>query len=226
MHYKLLEINDINVKFDGEKDGVFSGYASVFGGVDAYGDTIIPGAYKATLENRKRPVQMRWNHYGDVIGKWMDMEEDEKGLFVRGQLTPGHSKAQDVYASLKHGAISGLSIGYRPVKYVENDTGGLNLMEIDLVEISVVESPADLAAQIDTIKSDIEGFTRLKDMESYLREVGGFSRDAATMLVSRMKSLIHGEREAEEKRQQAEILQALQEKANFYRNLGDSNGKH
>jgi HK97 family phage prohead protease len=226
MHYKLLEINDINVKFDGEKDGVFSGYASVFGGVDAYGDTIIPGAYKATLENRKRPVQMRWNHYGDVIGKWMDMEEDEKGLFVRGQLTPGHSKAQDVYASLKHGAISGLSIGYRPVKYAENETGGLNLMEIDLVEISVVESPADLAAQIDTIKSDIEGFTRLKDMESYLREVGGFSRDAATMLVSRMKSLIHGEREAEEKRQQAEILQVLQEKANFYRNLGDSNGKH
>jgi uncharacterized protein len=220
MDYKLLDIGNMAVKFDGEKDGIFSGYASMFGGVDAYGDTVYEGAYKNTLSSRKRPIQMRWNHYGEVIGKWLKMEEDDKGLFVEGQLTPGHSKAQDVYASLKHGAISGLSIGYHPVKAKENITGGYDLLEIDLVEISVVESPADLGAQIDMIKSAIDEFTSLKQFEAYLRETGGYSRDAATLLVSRMKSMIHGEREAEKESQQAEILKALQDKASFYRKLG------
>lgn len=195
MQHKLLQIDQIDVKFTSDKEGIFSGYASVWGGVDAYGDTIIKGAYESTLQNRKRPVQMRWNHYGDVIGKWLTIQEDEKGLYVEGSLTPNHSLAQDVYASLKHGSIGGLSIGYRVVRGAENTTGGMDLYEIDLVEISVVESPADIAAQIDEVKSNIKTAESLKEVEAILRDAGNFSRSDATALVARIKAIALGEQE-------------------------------
>lgn len=193
---KNLSLDSVDVKLAGDGRH-FSGYASVFGGVDSYGDTIMPGAYKATLEDRSRPIAMRWNHFGPVIGKWMRLEEDEKGLYVEGELTPGHSVAEDAYALLKHGAVSGLSIGYRPVKAVENDTGGEDLMEIDLIEISVVESPADLNAQVGDVKSAIEKADSLKSIERLLRDAAGFTRTDAVALVSRIKSLALGDQAAE-----------------------------
>lgn len=209
MQHKLIDLGNIEVKFDDARRGFFSGYASKFGGVDSYGDTVMPGAYLSTLEMRKRPVQMRWNHFGEVIGKWLDIRENEHGLWVEGELTPGHSKAEDVYASLKHGAISGLSIGYRPVKSFPNETGGVDLHEIDLVEISVVESPADLAAQIGDIKSAIDELSTIRDIERFVRE-SGIVKEDATMLVSRIKSIVRGELEQERKKTN-EIAQAILE---------------
>lgn len=208
MQHKLIDLSQIEVKFDDARRGFFSGYASVFGGVDSYGDTVMPGAYRGTLEMRKRPVQMRWNHFGEVIGKWLDIRETDKGLWVEGELTPGHSKAEDVYALLKHGAISGLSIGYRAIKAYPNETGGVDLHEIDLVEISVVESPADLAAEIGDVKSTIENLNSYKECEGFLRESRNLSRSEATMLVNRIKTIAHGERDAELQKS-SEIAKAI-----------------
>lgn len=207
MQHKLIDLNNIEVKFDDARRGFFSGYASKFGGVDSYGDTVIPGAYAATLENRIRPVQMRWNHYGEVIGKWTEIRETEHGLWVEGELTPGHSKAEDVYASLKHGAVTGMSIGYRINKGIPNATGGVDLHEIELVEISVVESPADLAAQIGDIKSAIDELKTVRDIERFVRE-SGYAKEDAVMLVSRIKSIVRGELEQEQKSAN-EIAQAI-----------------
>lgn len=208
MLHKLNAIETVDFKFYEGKQGLFSGYASVYGGVDSYGDTIIEGAYASTIANRDRPVQLRFNHEAGVIGKWTRIEEDSKGLFVEGELTPGHSKAMDVYASLMHGAISGLSIGYRPVKFTPNQTGGLDLEEISLIEISVVESPADLNAQIGNIKSALDEVKTLKEIETLLRDAGGFSRADATALVSRIKALTHGDRDAE--KDASELLKYIQ----------------
>jgi len=205
---KLNAVETVDFKFYDGKQGVFGGYASVFGGVDSYGDTVVPGAYTATLQDRERPIQMRFNHDSGVIGKWTRMEEDDTGLYVEGELTPGHSKAMDVYASLKHSAISGLSIGYRAIKYSANQTGGLNLEEISLVEISVVESPADLAAQIGNIKSVLEEVKTLKEILKFYCVMRGFSRADSTALVSRIKALSHGDRDSE--KNASELLQYIQ----------------
>jgi len=192
MKHKLLNLDATSVKFYEGKQGVFSGYASVFGNVDSYGDTIFAGAYEKSISDRERPVQMRWNHYGDIIGKWTRMEEDETGLYVEGELTPGHSKAMDVYASLVHGAISGLSIGYKPKRFTENETGGLDLHEIDLVEVSIVESPADNSAHVARIKASVEEATSIKDFENILRE-SGYSRTSATWFVEGLKRQLQSE---------------------------------
>lgn len=196
MDYKRLALESANIKFadDGRK---FSGYASVFGGVDSYGDTIEPGAYKDTLKNRERPIRMRWNHFGPVIGKYTSIKEDDTGLYVEGELTPGHTVAENVYASMKHGAVDGMSIGYRVKDYEVRDEIR-HLKAIDLVEISVVEEPADLGARISDVKNNIELIEEIesfKEFESFLREAGGFSRAVATALAARAKSLSLGEQE-------------------------------
>lgn len=194
MELKSLALASSELKFAGDEARVFSGYASVFGGVDSYGDTIEAGAYKNTLLNRERPIQMRWNHYGPVIGKWTALGEDEKGLYVEGELTPGHSVAEDAYSLLKHGAVNGLSIGYRiPEGGASQKNDVRVLSEIDLFEISIVESPADLAATIGDVKTAIEGLASMKEIETFLRDAGGFSRANAMMLVSRIKSLSQSE---------------------------------
>jgi HK97 family phage prohead protease len=196
MQTKLLNLEALELKFVGE-DMTFAGYASVFGGVDAYGDTIDPKAYDQTLEGRTRPVRMRWNHYGPVIGKWMSIASDGKGLYVNGQLTPGHSTAIDVYASLKHGAIDGMSIGYVPRLVEEMGEGRRLLKQIDLVEISVVEEPADIGAKVESVKFQLDTCNSMKEIESFLREVGRFSKADSVALIGRVKRLALGEQEAE-----------------------------
>lgn len=210
MKQKLLSLDDFEVKFDaGEDEYRFAGYASVFNGVDSYGDMIAPGAYRKTLKGRERPVQLRWNHYGPVIGKWITLKEDDRGLYVEGELTRGHSMAEDAWALLKHGAVSGLSIGYRVMKWEQKDDHVL-LKEIELIEISVVEEPADNAARVSEMKALIDAAGSWKEIEAILRDEGRFSRDAATKLVARCKALAHGERaESETSRAALETVQSL-----------------
>lgn len=202
METKNLSIESAEIKMGAEGNLKFEGYASVFGGVDSYGDTIAQGAYKNTLVDRDRPVQLRWNHYGPVIGKYTEIYEDEKGLYVKGELTKGHSAAEDAAALLRHRAISGLSIGYIVKDASDNmPHAGRLLKEIELIEISVVEEPADNAARISSVKSA----ETLKDVESILRQKG-FSQKEATEIVVQVKK-IHGEREKQ--KAEAEKLQDL-----------------
>ena len=209
METKRLALDALELKFAGEEMR-FSGYASVFGMVDAYGDTIDPKAYDKTLIDRDRPIRMRWNHYGPVIGKWTNMFVDEKGLFVEGELTPGHSTAIDVYASLKHGSIDGMSIGYIPVQSKQLADNRRLLQEIKLIEISVVEEPADLRATVGSVKSALDSCQSIKEIENMLREVAGFSKSDAISLVGRVRRLALGEQVAEEEKAKAEILAAFQ----------------
>lgn len=201
MEHKELSLAKCEVKMGAEGSLQFSGYASVFDGLDSYGDTIKAGAYKGTITDRERPIQLRWNHSGPVIGKFTEIYEDEKGLYVAGELTKGHSVAEDTAALLRHGAISGLSIGYS-VKDSEQQGVIRVLKDIELFEISVVETPADNNAHIQTVKSA----ENLKDVEAILRQKG-FSQTEATAIVAKVKK-IHGERE--EVKKKTTELEALQ----------------
>lgn len=191
MEHKHLNFDKTEFKFGTDGSLQFTGYASVFGGVDSYGDTIAPGAYKNTLVDRERPVALRWNHYGPVIGKYLEIYEDERGLVVEGELTKGHSVADDAAALLKHGAISGLSIGYIAKDSEDNmPHAGRLLKQIDLIEVSIVEEPADNAARVDTMKSALSGVTELKDIEAILRREIGLSQRESTVIVSSVKNAL------------------------------------
>lgn len=219
-------IDSCQLKVSAAEEGVFEGYASTFNQVDSYGDTILPGAYKETIKNRKRPIKMFLEHWREnVIGKWIEMKEDDVGLWVRGELTPGHSIASDVYASLKHESIDGLSIGYRvPVGGAEdNDHGGQNLAKIELHEISVVTMPADDTARIHAVKSvadEIKTIESLRDAELFLREAGNFPRSMAKALISQLRPLFQRDADGDQ-----EQIKAMEASRNWLDNLVAENVK-
>jgi len=185
MKYKHFQTDSVKVK-DSSK-GIISGYGSQFMNVDSYGDRVFPEAFEKTLKDRVRPVRMRWNHYGQVIGKWFELEPDDHGLYVEGGLTPNHSVANDVKASVEFQAVDGMSIGYIEKRVEKNKFGGVDILELDLIEISIVEEPANLGAGIHGIKS-IEELDNLKEIERYLRDGLGLSQKAAMTLISRIKN--------------------------------------
>lgn len=203
MMRKNLVLDNVGLKFAKGDTGAFSGYASVFGGVDSYRDTIMPGAYKSVIERIQagsaRMPKMFINHksYELPVGKWLHMEEDEKGLLMSGELTPGMDEAKTVKAAMQHGTIDGLSIGYGlnrdDVEMVEKDDGVVRIIKnvSELYEISIVTYPADDAARVDlsSVKSALDQVESIKDFEDFLREAGGFSKSLATATASRAKRL-------------------------------------
>ncbi len=149
-----------DIKATGTK-GEIEGYASTFGGEpDAYGDIVAPGAYSESLaEHRAKGTmpKMFWQHDpSEPIGKWLEAEEDEKGLKVRGQLTMSVPQAARAYEHLKSGDIDGLSIGYRVEAYeVDEDEPGIwTLTRIDLREVSVVSIGANETATVEAVKAE------------------------------------------------------------------------
>lgn len=201
---KTLKLEDVSLKFDGET-GVFSGYASVFGGVDTYGDTIIKGAFESTLRNSK--PKMFFNHDWNSlpIGKWTKAKEDDKGLFMEGELTPGLARSMDVRAAMKHGTLDGLSIGgwVKKGDYEDVEAGRIIRKWSNLVEVSPVVFPADSAARIDLASVKGVDFEALlpeckseRDIERLLRDAG-LGKWEAMALVSRAKAIFSGRDAAE-----------------------------
>ena len=195
---KTLLLHDVDLKVDGDT-GRFSGYGSVFGGVDSYGDTIIKGAFESTLRNNGKP-KMFYGHVWDMpVGKWTVAKEDDHGLYVEGELTPGLSKASDVHAALKHGTRDGLSIGgfLKKGDWEDSADGGRIIRKWSkLVEVSPVVFPADGAARIDlsSVKAEdlsgaIEEIETIRDFERFLRDAGGLSKGLTEALVSRAKRI-------------------------------------
>ncbi len=179
------------LKFTSDNQGEFKGYASVFNGVDSVKDTILPGAFKKTLRQKRNP-SMFVNHdsYNVPVGDWIKLKEDDKGLEVTGKIDLNHKDGITVYSALKRGAMDALSIGFRIPKNgaEENDDGSRTISEIDLKEISIVNFPADEAARIAVVKADILKLESLKDVESYLSDLG-WSRSNRTTFVSHFMKL-------------------------------------
>ncbi|MGJ7497471.1 HK97 family phage prohead protease [Variovorax sp. RT4R15] len=204
MEFKTLKLTDAQIKFASDKP-TFTGYASVFGGVDDYGDTMRPGAFTKAISANGGEVKMYFNHLHQrrelPIGK-MFLEQDDHGLLVKhAEFTPGLKMAEDVLAAVRHGTIDGLSIGYglRPTGYKKSATGR-EIHEIEyLKEVSIVDYPADESARIIDVKCALDECASLKEIETLLREAGGFSRADATSLVGRIKTLARGDHDAEVK---------------------------
>lgn len=190
MHKLSLSLDRCDLKFAKDEARTFEGYLSVWGRVDSYGDTVHKGAFEETLAERKRMPPMFLNHdsWGLPVGVWKAMDEDDVGLRVVGELTPGSSVANDVYASMKHGAISGLSIGFRTIESKENDHGGRDLFKVHLVEGSIVTMPAEDAARIDSVKAALAAIESISDCEQILRDAG-LSRTEAKTFLARLKDI-------------------------------------
>ena len=144
----------LSYDFKTSGDLKISGYASLFGQADMSGDIVTRGAFAASLLARPNPLPLLFGHETQKpIGIWDRIFEDATGLFVSGRIFVGHKKRGNKRAShiarlVAEGAVSGLSIGYRPLRHTKRPAGGRTLLELDLWEVSVVAFPMLRGARI------------------------------------------------------------------------------
>lgn len=190
-----------------QESGLFSGYGSVFGNVDSYNEVVAPGAFLESLNETKakgRTLPVLWQHRsGEPIGAWDidSLKEDDHGLLGDGQLwLDAAPYAKIALAGMRSKAITGLSIGYY-VRESNRDekTGIRTLTKLDLVEISVVTTPANDDARIDAIKAQVAhgNLPSLPDFEKLLREAG-FSKTQSAVIANRgLAHLLRSESEGD-----------------------------
>ena len=151
---------DFKVKSADLEEGVISGYASVFGNVDSYGDIVVKGAFsgflKRVAENGK-VVPIFYGHNMEDpkanIGGTIELREDSHGLLFKARLDlSGDTYGRVVYEQLKDGRLDSLSFGYSVLDAKMTDKG-YELRELELYEISVVPVPANREALITEVKA-------------------------------------------------------------------------
>jgi uncharacterized protein len=211
MNYATVGGRGLNLRFaevgsDGQPIGddqkmTFTGYGSVFNNLDSYRTTFKPGAFQRSLAEARStgmwPAMLL--QHGSLfggdddmpVGIWTELEEDTYGLRVMGKLADTQ-RGLDTYKLLSmtpRPAITGLSIGFIPRKW-DNGTKPnepvRSFTDVDLMEVSIVTSPANDRAQIDGVRSHAE---RAKIYERALREVGLSRAEAKAVLSGGLRAL-------------------------------------
>jgi HK97 family phage prohead protease len=165
--------------------GEFEGYLSVYDKVDYYREVVVPGAFRESLEEwagKGRLPPILWQHRaGEPLGPFLEMREDDVGLYVKGQLLVAEvQRAREARALLKAGAIGGMSIGFDVVEDDYDSRAGIrSLKRVNLWEGSIVTFPANEAAQVVAVKGWDGDLPSMSEFEDFLREAGGFSRSQA-----------------------------------------------
>lgn len=185
----FLEV-PFEIKAVNDEDGTFEGYGSIFGNIDSDGDVIEPGAFQKSLmlhqSNHTQPALLWMHDPYSPVGRYLEVREDSRGLYVKGRLILESTQGRDAYALIKGGAINGLSIGYVPKNWeFDKAAKTRKLKEVDLWEVSLVTFPANALARVMTVKNKIAAgeIPTLRDMERLLSRECGMSRKESQILL-------------------------------------------
>ncbi|MCA8900280.1 MAG: HK97 family phage prohead protease [Hyphomonas sp.] len=126
-------------------DLLIEGYASLFGIPDLSGDVVRAGAFARSLRSGAALPMLIQHRQGALAGRWVRMAEDGRGLFVRGLIEKASARA------LVERGLDGLSIGFRPRLWKPRAGGGRELIELDLIEISLVAAPMQTLARFGVV---------------------------------------------------------------------------
>lgn len=162
---EFLTIKGLELKADVDSRTI-EGYAATFGNVDSYRDTIIKGAFAASIAEKFTPfeagrgrVKTLFQHDWDrPLGVPEVLQEDDHGLFFRSRVAPT-SYGDDALILIKEHVIDRVSIGFntRKSEWKEN-TGDEEipyvrvLMDLDLWEVSPVTFAADDKTALEAVK--------------------------------------------------------------------------
>ena len=195
---KEIKSFPFEVKAIAEENNIFTfeGYASTFNNVDHGDDIVIRGAFSNSLTKNSQ-VPILWQHQmSEVIGVSVQLYEDDKGLFIKGNLPKDDTLVSGrIIPQMKVGSIKEMSIGFFTKNYDRAKDGIRLLKEIDLFEVSLVTKAMNSQALVTGFKS----FETLRDIEQTLKD-NGFSSNEAKTLISRIKEF-SSQRDASEDNQ-------------------------
>ncbi len=182
---KEIKSFPFEVKATAEENNIFTfeGYASTFNNIDHGDDVVIRGAFSNSLAKNSQ-VPILWQHQmSEVIGVSVQLYEDDKGLFIKGNLPKDDTLVSGrIIPQMKVGSIKEMSIGFFTKNYDMAKDGIRLLKEIDLFEVSLVTKAMNSRALVTGFKS----FETLRDIEQTLKD-SGFSNNEAKTLISKIK---------------------------------------
>ena len=181
------------------EEGEFEGYASTFGDVDNGSDIVMPGAFADTLVRRPAAdVKMLFQHNTSCpIGKWLELREDNKGLYAKGKLLRSIEKGREIYELMKESVLDGMSIGFRSlIDEYDRELDVRRLIKVELREISVVTFPMNEHATVSLVKNGND-LPPIRELERWLARDAGLGRKVAKAVIAgEYKSLLSAERDA------------------------------
>lgn len=159
-----LEISLPIVKVDEEARTV-SGFATL-NNSDAHNDILTADASKKAFQRWRGNV--REMHQPLAVGKALDFKEEEffdektqqmyRGIFVSVYVSKG---AEDTWQKVLDGTLTGFSVGGKALEkeHYEDENGnkGRKILDYELKELSLVDSPANKLANIMSIQKDDNG---------------------------------------------------------------------
>ncbi len=143
------------------KQGIVTSLVSVTGNVDAQRDVVLPGAFTRSIAKWKARMAsgqflpVVYGHKDDpdfLIGKVIDLRETDEGLVVDEKLFLDHPKARTSLNAMEAGVLGGSSFAYDVISAKSNSHGGLDLAELDLIEVGPTIYPANDATRLVGVK--------------------------------------------------------------------------
>lgn len=173
MEHKTHPVREIKAITEGDEAGTVEALVSVFGNVDDFGDRMIKGAFKRTLEERGLPYFV-WAHEWNTvpIGVVQSAEETDEGLKLKARLFVGegedHPIARQVYTAMKaldgqgKPALREFSFGFqtKSSRMVEEDGAEIReITDVDLFEAGpclVGVNPETQVLAVKAIKNELQ----------------------------------------------------------------------
>jgi len=149
MEYKTLS-SQISKKADFNYE--IAGFGSVFSEIDLHKDIVDPKAFDASLKKWKMQKKLPWmlfeHKFTALVGKWTNMEINEKGLWISGNIFPLLPYGRKSISMIATEQLLGLSIGFEVKESVMLENKVRKILKAELYEVSLVQNPANLKAQI------------------------------------------------------------------------------
>jgi HK97 family phage prohead protease len=157
--------------------GQFIGLAATWD-LDLVGDRIIKGAFTKSLAEWKRTgdsIPVLWSHnmgqLSSYVGKLLDARETDRGLEVTGQLFLDDPEGAKMHRLLKERVVSKMSFAYDILDSRRASDGVRELLDLRLIETSLVLMPANPRATVLAVKqgrrnnaADVQRLERLGEL--------------------------------------------------------------
>lgn len=207
--YKSLAVNTLDID---QEQGLISGYATTYGNVDLDGDIIKAGAFDNGLA-LKSQVPLLIQHDYTMPSGLVKLYSDQKAVRFEAHVNKDVQAGREYLSLIKQGAIDSVSIGFTMDSW-DYDEQGRRIVDKGVIhELSLVTFPANPQAKITSIKAADYKKMSIKDIEVYLKQGLGLSRNKVQCLISRLKSLSGDPKIEEEDNTAGDLLN------NFYLTL-------
>ena len=156
------EMKEIEIKWGSIK---IKGFAST-PDIDRYNDIVAPKAFKNAIEwYMNNPIILLQHNSDKPIWKTIDYKLNKKGLNITVELT---NDLDNVFKNIQDGILKGFSIWFIPKKWEYKmvwEKEVREITDIDLIEVSVVSTPANATSLFSLSKSVKSFFEDLKEDE-------------------------------------------------------------